>query len=158
MNQADAGERAGQMRVAFVDQNAVLGLDQERLATDQELDRLDDAAGVGEIPRHEEIPVDDLAWMGRHAVSSKISGTCARRPRSTPDAPGNQGRILRGATNRAIDVFTDQVDRSIRDAELELYFRIPRPELRKGGNQNTACGGAPGIDPQKAPGPGLRPT
>src|ERR1700693_4417639 len=75
-----------------------------------------------------------------------------------PDSPGNQSRVLRGATNCAVDVFTDQVDRSIRDAELELYFRKPRPEFGKGGDQNTACSGASGIDPQTTAGPGLRPT
>jgi len=27
------------------------------------------------------ILIDDLSWVGRHAVSSEISGTCAQRPR-----------------------------------------------------------------------------
>src|SRR5580698_989549 len=109
-------------------------LDQEGFIAHEKFDWLYNAARMGKIASHRQTIVNHLLWMCRHAISSDICRTSAHRPREKSDGPGDQGGILPAAANRTIDVFADQVDCPIRDAELQLYIWILRLKIRKRGN------------------------
>ena len=63
MDQAQTSERACQMSVAVVDQNAVPRLNQERFIMHEKFDWLYSSAGVGEVARHRKVTVDNLLWV-----------------------------------------------------------------------------------------------
>ena len=72
MDQTEASERACEMSVAIVDQDAVARLDYERFIVHKKLDRRHSAAGMGEIAGHRKAIVDNLLWMCRRPVSSDV--------------------------------------------------------------------------------------
>jgi hypothetical protein len=72
MHQTEASERACEMSVAIVDQDAVPSLDFEWFIVHKKFDRRYSTAGVGEIASYREALVGNLLWVRRHTVSSDV--------------------------------------------------------------------------------------
>lgn len=88
-----------------------------------------------------------------HAESQRCGAGCEGDLR---DAPGDQRLVAqRAATDHAVDVLADQIDRAVGDAEVDLDVGITGVEVRQGGDDHEDGERGADVDPQASLGVGL---
>ncbi|CAM2181510.1 hypothetical protein BLAT2472_50444 [Burkholderia latens] len=128
LNQPETFEPAGHVRIGVVDRHDRVHLDLDFLAVGQERP-VDRAARAAREIVHRLVIAQFLDRV-RFAILLQIRGRGDRHALEQADAARDERRILqRPDADHAVDAFLQQIDRPVRQAELQIDVRVARMEF-----------------------------